>query len=216
MWAVGAYLFFCKAGGLPDGIGAWTATPEYLARLLPTGLIGLVVAGMLAAEMSTDSSYILTWATVIYNDLITPCLRRPMSEKAQLLTIRTIVFLIGVFLVFYGLVYELPGTAFDYLIGDRHDLCRQYVCLIDGSRLHALDQPGGSLRGHRSGRGRSLDLPVVNAMADAAHKIAPATAGLSGFALAFGGLLVGSLVGRCFAPKHVLAEELTETPGGQN
>ena len=71
--ATGAYLFFCKAGGLPEGIGARTATPEYLARLLPTGIIGVVIAAMLAAEMSTDSSYILTWATVIYNDLIMPC-----------------------------------------------------------------------------------------------------------------------------------------------
>ena len=32
LWAMGAYLFFCKAGGLPEGIGALTAMPEYLAR----------------------------------------------------------------------------------------------------------------------------------------------------------------------------------------
>ena len=63
----------------------------------------------------TDSSYILTWATVIYNDLIMPCFRRPLTEKAKLSIIRTLIVMIGVFLVFYGLVYELPGTAFDYL-----------------------------------------------------------------------------------------------------
>jgi Na+/proline symporter len=67
LWAIGAYLFFCKAGGLPEGIGSLTATPEYLARLLPMGVIGMVIAAMVAAEMSTDSSYMLAWATVIYN-----------------------------------------------------------------------------------------------------------------------------------------------------
>ena len=116
LWAIGAYLFFCHHGGLPQGISALTATPEYLRRLLPAGVIGVVIAGMLAAEMSTDSSYILTWATVIYNDLLMPCFRRPLSEKARLLAIRSLVVLIGIFLVFYGLVYELSGTtAFDYI-----------------------------------------------------------------------------------------------------
>jgi len=38
---------------------------------------------MLAAEMSTDSGYMLTWATVIYNDLITPCLNQPLALFVQ-------------------------------------------------------------------------------------------------------------------------------------
>ena len=34
--------------------------------------MGLLVAAMLAADMSTDSSYMLTWGSVIYNDILAP------------------------------------------------------------------------------------------------------------------------------------------------
>ena len=156
---MGAYLFFCKVGGLPEGISALTAMPEYLARLLPTGIIGLVIAGMLAAEMSTDSSYLLTWATVIYNDLITPCFHRPLSEKAKLLTIRTVVVLIGIFLVFYGLFYELPGTAFDYIaITGTICVASMFTLLMGAIYLPWTNwvAPGGAHSRH----GRSVELRV--------------------------------------------------------
>ena len=91
------------------------ATPEYLGILLPSGFIGLLLAAALAAEMSTDSGYLLTWATVIYNDLIAPCIRKPLSGAKRLLLTRGIVLGIGVFLLFYGLWYEMPGNAWDYL-----------------------------------------------------------------------------------------------------
>ena len=158
LWAMGAYLFFCQNGGLPEGISALTAMPEYLARLLPSGIIGLVIAGMLAAEMSTDSSYLLTWATVIYNDIIMPCVRRPVSEKARLLTIRTTVVLIGIFLVLYGLFYELPGTAFGLYRHYRNNLRCQHVHASHRSDLHALDQLGRRLGGAHTRRGRSAEL----------------------------------------------------------
>src|SRR5207237_2988201 len=72
-------------------------------------------AAALAAEMSTDSGYLLTWATVIYNDLIAPLVRRPLSQAARLLLTRCLVLAIGFFLLFYGLWYQLPGNAWDYL-----------------------------------------------------------------------------------------------------
>ncbi len=115
LWAAAAYLYFCGQGGLPEGVGAMAAMPEYLRIVLPSGILGLVLAAMLAAEMSSDSAYLLTWATIIYNDLILPCRRKPMSPRAKLLTVRISVVLIGIFLVFFGLVYELPGTAWDFL-----------------------------------------------------------------------------------------------------
>jgi solute:Na+ symporter, SSS family len=37
---------------------------------------GLVIAAMLAADMSTDSSYMLTWGSVIYNDILAPFRRK--------------------------------------------------------------------------------------------------------------------------------------------
>jgi Na+/proline symporter len=216
LWAMGAYVFFCHAGGLPKGTSALTAMPEYLARLLPSGVLGMVVAGLLAGEMSTDSSYILTWATVIYNDLITPCLRRPLSEKAKVLTIRTLIVLIGVFLVFYGLVYELPGTAFDYLSVTGTICVASMFTLLIGSLYLPWTNRIGAAAAIVLGAAGPVAFVVVNAMVDASHRIAPATAGLSAYAMAFGGLVVGSLLGKPFLhePNPIVTEEIVDIAVG--
>ncbi len=65
--------------------------------------------------MSTDSSYLLTWSSILYNDIVKPLWKRPISERLGLLLNRLIVFGIGIFLLIYGLWYELPGRAWDYL-----------------------------------------------------------------------------------------------------
>ena len=213
---MGAYLFFCKAGGLPEGISALTAMPEYLARLLPTGIIGLVIAGMLAAEMSTDSSYILTWATVIYNDLIMPCFHRPLSEKAKLLTIRTVVVLIGIFLVFYGLLYELPGTAFDYIAITGTICVASMFTLLMGAIYLPWTNWVGATAAIILGTAGPLSFVFVNTMVDVSYRIAPATAGLSAYGLAFAGLIFGSLLGTCFLQKGTVVEALVEATGGQD
>lgn len=82
LWGAAAFVYFAQQGGLPEGITSLTAMPQYLGGvILPVGFIGLVIAAMLAAEMSTDSGYLLTWATVIYNDFITPCLQNPSRPR---------------------------------------------------------------------------------------------------------------------------------------
>ena len=54
-------------------------------RFVPVGLMGLLIAAMLAADMSTDSSYMLTWGSVIYNDILAPFRKHRWSEKRGLL-----------------------------------------------------------------------------------------------------------------------------------
>jgi hypothetical protein len=49
--------------------------------LLKDGVLREKAAAALAAEMSTDSGYLLTWATVIYNDLIAPCVKQLMCSS---------------------------------------------------------------------------------------------------------------------------------------
>src|SRR5206468_847886 len=91
------------------------AMPTYLATLIPSGLMGLVIASMLAADMSTDSSYMLTWGSILYNDIICPLRKRPFSDRSGLLINRLIIIAIRIFLLIYGLWYQLPGRAWDYL-----------------------------------------------------------------------------------------------------
>ena len=91
------------------------AMPQYLSTAVPAGLMGILIAAMLAADMSTDSSYMLTWCSVIYNDILAPFRKKPWSEKKGLFWNRTIIALIGIFLLLYGLWYPLKGDLWTYL-----------------------------------------------------------------------------------------------------
>lgn len=91
------------------------AMPVFLSRFVPVGLMGLLVAAMVAADMSTDSSYMLTWASVIYNDILAPFRRRrAISERRGLLWNRFIVAGIGIYLLIFGLWYQLEGDLWTY------------------------------------------------------------------------------------------------------
>ncbi|HOX57781.1 MAG TPA: sodium:solute symporter family protein [Candidatus Paceibacterota bacterium] len=231
LWGAAALVYFTQHGGLPEtlqGLSAneasLRATPAYLGLLLPTGFIGLLLAAALAAEMSTDSGYLLTWATVIYNDLISPCVKRPLSAAARLLITRALVLGIGVFLLFYGLWYELPGNAWDYLaVTGNIYLASVFTLLVAGLYWRRATTQGAYaalLLGAigpltflivnmlvLKARLLSAHAPAVPSLAQEwllqfsqffpnAEPIRPELAGASSFALAFLGMLVGSLLSR--------------------
>jgi SSS family solute:Na+ symporter len=92
------------------------AMPRMLLLIVPTGLMGILLAAMLAADMSTDSSYMLTWGSVIYNDILAPFRRgKQWSERKGLFINRSIIAGIGIFLLLYGLWYPLKGDLWTYL-----------------------------------------------------------------------------------------------------
>lgn len=200
LWGAAAFVYFWSRGGLPEGVDSLTAMPAYLNTLLPVGIIGILVAAMLAAEMSTDSGYLLTWATVIYNDLIMPCLRRPVSPKARLLLVRTMVVAIGLFLIFYGLWYEIPGRAWDYI----SITATIYLSSIFTLLVGALYWRGANSWGAYAALTLGAIGPIVFLLVNVRGRqiIAPETAGLSAFGLAAAGMFFGSLAGRLFGRKH--------------
>jgi SSS family solute:Na+ symporter len=92
------------------------AMPKYLGLALPMGISGMLIAAMLAADMSTDSAYMLTWGSVIYNDVLAPLRRKQRwSQRMGLLVNRTIIVAISLFLLLYGLWYPLKGDLWTYL-----------------------------------------------------------------------------------------------------
>ena len=101
----------------PEQVGENTmlAMPKFLGGFVPPIVMGIVVAAMLAADMSTDASYMLTWGSVIYNDIMAPFHKGKWSQKKGLMWNRFIVAMIGIFLLVYGLWYEIKGDAWTYL-----------------------------------------------------------------------------------------------------
>lgn len=91
-----------------------TAMPKLLGTVVPSGFLGLMVAGMLAASMSTYSAYMLAWSSVAARDIIAPLTKNDFSEKTTVLVSRIISTVIGVFILVFGMWYELPSTVYQY------------------------------------------------------------------------------------------------------
>ncbi len=108
-WGIAALAMF------GPGIDPTTAMPKLLGTVVPSGFLGLMVAGMLAASMSTYSAYLLAWSSVAARDIIAPVRRNGLTEKQTVLLSRIISTTIGVFMLVFGLWYELPATAFHYI-----------------------------------------------------------------------------------------------------
>lgn len=213
LWGAGAFYYFWRQGGLPAGIDDLTAMPAYLNTLLPAGVIGIMIAAMLAAEMSTDSGYLLTWATVIYNDLVMPLVKTPPSPKVKLLVVRSLVVLIGIFLVFYGLWYEMPGRAWDYLAVTGNIYLASVFTLLVAALYWKKANSWGAIASLVLGAVGPLTFLVINL--DGVERVSAATAGLAAFGLAFAGMVVGSLLARAMGrgvagpiPGLISAEEI--------
>jgi SSS family solute:Na+ symporter len=112
IWGMAA---LAKLGPALLGGESVKAMPEFLSGFVPTGLLGILIASMLAAEMSTVSGYMLTYGSIIYNDLIVPFRRSRLSNAQGLLINRLVLCGIGAFLLFYGLWYPLKGPLWNYI-----------------------------------------------------------------------------------------------------
>ena len=89
--------------------------PLFLSEILPVGLLGLVVAGMLSAFMSTHDSYLLCWSTIITNDIIEPLSKRKLPSNIKINISRFIIFILGLYILYWGLFYKGNDSIWSYL-----------------------------------------------------------------------------------------------------
>ncbi|MFH1744296.1 MAG: sodium:solute symporter family protein [bacterium] len=125
IWAVAALCFFSQFPDLsahffPDGlsgkaINADQAMPLFIGKVVPVGLLGVLVAGLMAAFMSTHDSYFLCWSSVLVRDVIGPLKGRPLSDKEQIRITRIVITCIAMFLLVWGIWYELPDSVWTYM-----------------------------------------------------------------------------------------------------
>jgi len=123
LWGIGAFAFFAFHTDLGSefqdqvdskNLSTLSAMPLYLAKIIPTGLLGIVTAAMLAAFMSTHDSYLLCWSGVVAQDIVAP-LCGGLSDRQRVLVTRVSIVAIGAFLLFWGLWYEVGQELWDYL-----------------------------------------------------------------------------------------------------
>ncbi|MBN1910739.1 MAG: sodium:solute symporter family protein [Pirellulales bacterium] len=107
---------FLSDAAIADSETTMMASAVYLGQLVPTGLMGLVAAGMLAAFLSTHDSYMLCWSAVFVEDVVAPCAGGKLSTRARLTLSRLFLIGEGVFILVFGLWYPLGQNLWDYML----------------------------------------------------------------------------------------------------
>ena len=181
------------------------AMPAMLGSILGPGIKGLVVAGMLAATMSVNSSYLLGWSSVISQDVIMPARqvlgKVPLSSRSQILVNRLANLFVGLFLMFWGLYYTPPGAVYLYLnVTGTIFLAGAFVCVIGGLYWKRANVTGGYLAMLMGALGVIVPFFFLHWNEN--------VTGFTAFALAASGLVFGSLLGS--PSENVIAE--SETP----
>jgi len=106
-----AFIYF--NGNVEDS--SLTLMPKYLSAILPVGVLGIVVAGMLAAFMSTHDSYLLCWSTIITNDIIEPLSGKKIDSSFKIKITRIIIIILGCYIYYWGMFYKGSDAIWDYL-----------------------------------------------------------------------------------------------------
>lgn len=181
----------------PDMLGGApiTAMPKFLSAALPTGLIGIVVAAMLAADMSTDSSYLLGWASVIYNDILAVLHKGTWSEKKAVLINKVLVAAIGLFLLFYGLWYPLKSDLWVYMTLTASIYSVSVSTLLIAACYWKRANTWGAYAAIVVGSATPLLFLVmqqVPATAELAKSIGPYYSGIAAFVFAWIAMIIGS------------------------
>lgn len=164
------------------------AMPRMLATILPSGILGLVVAGMLAATMSVNSSYLLGWSSIIAQDIILPLRRRPLTSRQQVVLNRVANLFVSLFVMFWGLWYTLPGPTYFYLnMTASIYLSGTLVAVVAGLFWKRATTLGGYC---------AMGGGAIATIGFFFFKTPASYAGLGSFALAAVGMMLGSLLGR--------------------
>lgn len=173
------------------------AMPMFLCTFVPMGVMGILIAAMLAADMSTDSSYMLTWASVIYKDILAPFHKNQWSEKRGLIWSRSIVAMIGLFLLFYGLWYKVEGDIWGYLLETGTIYMASMTTLLIACcywrRANNWGAAGAIILGAVIPMSR-LVMEKIPATADLAKWIGSEGGGIAAFAAAALAMVIGSLL----------------------
>ncbi len=92
---------------VPEIFGtADAALPALIIHILPTGLLGLTISGLIAVIMSTADTYLLISAQTFVVDFLKPLLKREISSSQELLYSRIFTVVGGIVAVVISLYVE--------------------------------------------------------------------------------------------------------------
>ncbi len=112
-WGIMAFAYFTEP------VEGLDALPLFIKAIVPPGILGLIFAGLLAASMSTYASYLLSWSSVVSQDIIGVIIKfitkKEMSSERQLMVSRITVAAVMIFIIWWSLFHKLEGYLYFYL-----------------------------------------------------------------------------------------------------
>ena len=92
------------------------ATPYFMGiGGIPPVLMGLLLLGLLFADVAVTDKYILSWSTSIVNDCIYPFRSQPFTPKQQIRAVRITILILCVIFFMFGLVYKPTMKIWDFM-----------------------------------------------------------------------------------------------------
>ena len=93
-----------------EALRAEARVPLALGAMLPIGLLGLFVAAMYGAYLSTDDTYLHSWGSIFVQDVVLPIRSyftdSPLNPVAHIWLLRTAIFAVAIFAFMFGMTYE--------------------------------------------------------------------------------------------------------------
>jgi SSS family solute:Na+ symporter len=79
--------------------------PISLSKVLPAGLMGALCAAMMAAFVSTNNSYMHSWASIFIQDVVLPLRKKPISSSEHIRFLRLSMVGVSLFIFIFSLLF---------------------------------------------------------------------------------------------------------------
>ncbi|MFV0416436.1 MAG: sodium:solute symporter [Chthoniobacterales bacterium] len=182
--------------GIADAEWASMATPAYLAQIVPPILMGILLCGLLWADISTTDQYLLSWSTSIVNDCIVPFCKKPFTPKGHIRAVRITIFFLCILFFGFGITYEPTLPIWEYLW-----LCANIIGGTGIIVLFGMYWKRANVTGAYAAVIISVSLPVIDLVArrvylaqDKVWPIKPELTGLGTYLIATAALIFFSLL----------------------
>ncbi|MBK1877186.1 sodium:solute symporter family protein [Pelagicoccus mobilis] len=97
-----------------EGLQRQLTVPIVLKSMLPVGVLGLFVASMLAAAISTDDTYLHSWGSIFIQDVLLPFKKKALDKQQHLKWLKRSILGVAIFVWCFGMLFPLQEYIFMY------------------------------------------------------------------------------------------------------
>jgi len=89
-----------------DTIRQQVTTSVILSKLLPAGLLGIFLAVMISAHISTEDAYLHSWGSIFIQDVVLPLRKKRLSPERHIVWLRWSIVGVAIFVFLFSLLFS--------------------------------------------------------------------------------------------------------------